>query len=105
MKNTKKTTTKSSGKAKPAKSRAPALKKEASKVPESTTTPIQPPKTGEQVADITKAANSFEGYKDISQLPFEEQLSHVFNPLHTITKTAVPNKITPSTFVVSPGKK
>lgn len=62
------------------------------------------PKTGEQIADISRASNSFEGVKRIDHLPFEDQLNTVFNPLHTITKTTVGDTLTPSTFIVKPKK-
>ena len=89
MKTIKKTTKKSLAKAKPVKAK-PALKPK-----------IQ---TAEQVAEVSKAANSFEGVERIDHLPFEEQMSKVFNPLNTITKTAVRGQVTPGTFVVKPKK-
>jgi len=62
--------------------------------------------TAEQIAGISKAANTFEGVKKIDHLPFEEQFDLVFNPLHTITKTAIGTKaVTTSTYIVEPKKK
>ena len=58
--------------------------------------------TAEQIADISKASNSFEGSYRLDKLPFNEQMNQVFNPLHTITKTTVGDNITNSTFVVHP---
>ena len=65
-----------------------------------------PVQTAEQIAGISKAANTFEGVKKIDHLPFEEQFDLVFNPLHTITKTAIGTKaVDTSTYIVEPKKK
>ena len=93
MTTTKKTTTKSSAKAKASATAKPKAK------------PAKPAKqTAEQIADISKASNSFEGAIKIDHLPFEEQQAMVFNPLHTITKTTVGDNFTNSTFIVKPKK-
>jgi hypothetical protein len=53
---------------------------------------------------MTQVANNFEGSRVISHLPFEQQLSQIFNPLHHLTKTPVNPDVSPGSFTV-PHKK
>jgi len=59
--------------------------------------------TLEQKAGVDKKVlhpNHFEGFTKIDHLPFKEQLTQIFNPLHTITKTVIGDHITDATYIV-----
>ena len=89
------------------KAKAKAPKKIARKriLPEVKKAIAQQRSTSEQLAQVNKAANSFEGAKRIDHLPLNEQIDQVFNPLHTITKTNLSESATQSTFIVQPAEK
>ena len=86
------------------------------KVEEATVKPPVPAEPGPALnAPLTKEQqngipavigdNMIEGVRRIDHLPLKDQIDQVFNPLHGLTKTAVNNGVTDSTYVVPEGGK
>jgi|GEM_PF-3622135 hypothetical protein len=64
---------------------------------------LNSPLTQEQqngIPSVISGDNPIEGVRHIAHLPLEQQMNQVFNPLHGLTKTAVKDGITDSTYIV-----
>jgi hypothetical protein len=59
---------------------------------------VKVPKTAEQTAN--SSTTTFEKVVRISSMPFEQQMSVVFNPLQTMTKTESPPNISEATKII-----
>ena len=81
--------------------------KEIEKIPAKPNVDPNSTLTNEQKAGIPAVitTDSFEGVRKIDQLPLNQQIDAVFNPLHTITKTTVTQAVSESTYIVEPSKK
>ena len=56
------------------------------------------------VSEVSKASNNFEGATRIDNLPIEDQMKQLFNPLHNLTNTVVKDAPSQSTYIVQSKK-